>query len=250
MLGNISESMSVAPSSISDVTQSKISFASVTFPNYRQLGLFLIAIKFFIPNFRQMSEAQAIALYYPLLNTIAVKIIGCRDAAEDIVQETYLKWLSYGPEKVRNTKAFLITSVRNNCIKYMESLPVKKQEWLEKLPKDWTDKFSFHPQIPGFVEEEVREAIAAVHHKLEPLEKGIFILRGIFQLEYEELQEIFQKKNDHCRKLFSRARKKLQSASVQENITDPEVNQLWSKVDHAFRKGALNELINYLKSRG
>ena len=196
-----------------------------------------------------MSESQAIALYHPLLNTIAVKIIGCRDAAEDIVQETYLKWLSYGPEKVRNTKAFLITAVRNNCLKYLDSLPVKKQEWLEKLPADWTDRFSFNPHIPGFVEDEVREAIAAVHHKLEPLEKGIFILRGIFQLDYEELQEIFQKKNDHCRQLFSRAKKKLQNATFNENISDPEANQLWSKVDHAFRKGALNELITHLTSR-
>ncbi|MEJ2006171.1 MAG: sigma-70 family RNA polymerase sigma factor [Cyclobacteriaceae bacterium] len=196
-----------------------------------------------------MSEAQAIALYHPLLNTIATKLIGCREAAEDIVQETYLKWLSSKPEQIRNTKAYLITSVRNNCLKYLESVPVKKREWLEKLPEDWTDHFSFTPQVPDFLEEEVRQAIAAVHQKLEPLEKAIFILRGIFQLEYEELQDIFQKRKDHCRQLFSRARKKLQKSPLHETTPNPEASQLWIKVDHAFRNGALHDLIHHLKSK-
>jgi len=196
-----------------------------------------------------MSDSQTIALYHPLLSTIAVKIIGCREAAEDIVQETYLKYLSNGPEKVRNTKAYLITAVRNNCLKYMDSLHMKKQDWLEKLPADWTDRFHFSPQVPDFLEEEVRQAISAVHHRLEPLEKAIFILRGIFQLEYDELQEIFQKRKDHCRQLFSRARKKLQLNEMPEINTHPEVQQLWAKVDHAFRKGTLNDLITHLKSK-
>ncbi len=194
----------------------------------------------------EMSESQAIALYHPLLHTIAYKLIGCASVAEDIVQDTYLKWLSNGPEKIRNTKAYLITSVKNNCLKYSETLQVRKSEWLEQLPAGWLDRVHFHLPASFDVEEEIKEAISAVHHKLEPLEKGIFILRGIFQLEYDELQEIFEKKKDHCRQLFSRARKKLQNTAGQATLSG-ESDRLWAKVDNAFRQGTLSDLISYLK---
>ncbi|MCA6078869.1 sigma-70 family RNA polymerase sigma factor [Fulvivirga sedimenti] len=193
-----------------------------------------------------MSESQAIALYRPLLHTIAYRLTGCATIAEDIVQDTYLKWLVNGPEKIRNTKAYLITSVKNNCLKYSETLQVRKSEWLEQLPAGWLDRVHFQLPANVDVEEEIREAITAIHHKLEPLEKGVFILRGIFQLEYEELQEIFEKKKDHIRQLFSRARKKMQQRPV-KSVANGDPGALWSKVETAFRQGSLSDLVSYLK---
>jgi DNA-directed RNA polymerase specialized sigma24 family protein len=61
-----------------------------------------------------MNNAQAIALYQPMLQAIAYNLVRCKADAEDIVQETFLKWLTLGPQKVENTKAYLITAVRNN----------------------------------------------------------------------------------------------------------------------------------------
>ena len=52
-----------------------------------------------------MNQAQAIELYQPLLHRIAYNIVRCKADAEDIVQETFLKWLSMESEKSRNTKA-------------------------------------------------------------------------------------------------------------------------------------------------
>ena len=192
-----------------------------------------------------MSETQVILNYHTLLHSIAWRLTGCANAAEDIVQDTYLKWLTIGPEKVRNTRAYLVTSVRNNCIRYMESLQQKKSEWLEQLPAGWTDKLQVSSHNI-FAEEEVKHALAVIHHHLEPVEKGIFILRGIFQLEYEELQEIFEKKKEHCRQLFSRARKKIRSTQARPMISE-ESDQLWSKVESAYLKGSLSDLITHLK---
>ena len=195
-----------------------------------------------------MSESQAFVLYQPLLHSIAHRITGCAMAAEDIVQDTYLKWLSVGPDKVRDTKAYLVRSVRNNCLKYRESLMARKSEWLEQLPSGWLDRLQTAAPNTLHLEEEIRSALAMVQQRLEPLEKGVFILRGIFQLEYEELQHIFEKRSDHCRQLFSRARKKLkQEAGRASQDAGDEVATLWTKVDHAFRNGALNDLIAYLK---
>src|SRR6188768_2500277 len=77
-----------------------------------------------------MSREQTVAIYQPLLQAIAYKIVRCKADAEDIVQETFLKWLSAGPKKIENTKAYLITAVRNNCLTHIRALKDKKEELL------------------------------------------------------------------------------------------------------------------------
>ena len=79
-----------------------------------------------------MSQDQDIAHYQPLLHAIAYKIVRCKADAEDIVQETFLKWLTLGPGRVENTKAYLITAVKNNCLNHINSLRHKKEELLSQ----------------------------------------------------------------------------------------------------------------------
>ena len=64
--------------------------------------------------------------------------------------------------------------------------------------------------FPHFdLENELSEALAVIHKKLEPVEKGIYLLREVFDFDYEELQKIFGKKKENCRQLFARAKEKL-----------------------------------------
>jgi RNA polymerase sigma factor (sigma-70 family) len=79
-----------------------------------------------------MSKEQTIAIYQPLLQAIAYKIVRCKADAEDIVQETFLKWLSSGPKKIENTKAYLITAVKNNCLNHLNALRRKKEELFQQ----------------------------------------------------------------------------------------------------------------------
>ena len=63
-----------------------------------------------------------------MLQAIAYNLVRCKADAEDIVQETFLKWLTIGPQKVENTKAYLIKAVRNNCLNHLDALKKKKVE--------------------------------------------------------------------------------------------------------------------------
>src|SRR5688572_30913662 len=75
-----------------------------------------------------MNQEQTIILYQPMLQAIAYNIVRCKADAEDIVQETFLKWLTLGPQKVENTKAYLIKAVKNNCLNHLDALKKKKEE--------------------------------------------------------------------------------------------------------------------------
>jgi RNA polymerase sigma-70 factor (ECF subfamily) len=189
-----------------------------------------------------VSKEQAITLYQPLLQAIAMRILGSVSDAEDMVQDAFVKWLTIDTTKVRNARAYLVKTVTNNCLNHLESIQRKKDELMDSIPQFFMEKWDYHLDI----DKELSHALAKVHQKLEPLEKGIFLLREVFQLEYEEIQEIFQKKKDHCRQLLHRAKKKLHA--------DPQPgNQLPSKgFIHTFHKacqhGSLQELISEMKA--
>ncbi|QSE97714.1 sigma-70 family RNA polymerase sigma factor [Fulvivirga lutea] len=157
-----------------------------------------------------MNQSQAIALYQPMLQSIAQRILGSVADAEDIVQDTLLKWLTIDTKKIQNTKAYLIKAVTNNCLNHLNAIKRKKDECLESLnPKDLIDKYKEMELFHFDFENEVSSALNVIHKKLEPLEKGVFVLREFFDFEYDELQVVFNKKKDNCRKLFSRAKAKL-----------------------------------------
>lgn len=163
-------------------------------------------------------------MYQPMLQSIAYKMVGSIADAEDIVQDTLMKWLTIDSEKIKNTKAYLIRAVKNACINHIEKLKRTKDEYLQNFnPSDLIDWYKEKEFFNFDLDNEVSAAINVLHKKLEPLEKGIFVLRELFDFDYDELQSIFDKKKENCRKLFSRAKDKL-SKDIHK----------YDKADHSF----------------
>lgn len=192
-----------------------------------------------------MNQNQTIALYQPLLQSIAYKMVGSIADAEDIVQDTLLKWLTVDKEKIQNTKAYLITSVKNNCLNHLDKLKRKKDEYLHNLnPADLIDWYKEKEFFNFDLDTEVNNALAILHKKLEPLERGVFVLRELFDLDYEELQQIFDKKKDNCRKLFSRAKAKLSKETTKVGEVDQSMISNFKK---ACQLGSTEDIINVVK---
>lgn len=157
-----------------------------------------------------MNQSQAIAVYQPMLQSIAQRMLGSIADAEDIVQDTLLKWLTIDTQKIQNTKAYLIKAVTNNCINHLNTIKRKKDQCLESIhPQELIDWYKEKELFHFDFENELSSALNVIHKKLEPLEKSIYVLREFFDVEYDELQVLFNKKKDNCRKLFSRAKDKL-----------------------------------------
>lgn len=199
-------------------------------------------------NFIAVTQAQTIALYHPMLHGIAMRFVKCKADAEDIVQDTFLKWLSIDTEKIRNTKAYLIKSVTNNCLNHLEALKRKKEEYLEniRLPELIT-KFKELDFSEIDLHVDLQAALNVIHHKLEPLERAVFVLREVFNVDYEALQVVLEKKKDHCRQLLSRAKKKLSDETSKINI-DFSLKPAWiENFKKACETGLSNDLIVALK---
>ena len=190
-----------------------------------------------------MTHSANITLYQPLLQSIAFKMLGCMHDAEDMVQDAFLKYLAVDPKKIENTKAYLIRSVTNNCLNHLNSLKQKKKEYLEsvKLPELF-EKIDFSSLD---FKQELDAMLSVLHKKLGPLERGLYLLREGFDFEYDELQQIFNKKKDHCRQMVCRAKEKL--ARETEKFTYSfDSEKYFSAFQKACSDGNLDDLINHL----
>lgn len=194
-----------------------------------------------------MNQSQAITIYQPMLQSIAQRMLGSIADAEDIVQDTLLKWLTIDTEKINNTKAYLIKSVTNNCINHLNTIKRKKDECLESInPQELIDWYREKELFHFDFENEMSSALNVIHKKLEPLEKSIYVLREFFDVEYDELQVLFNKKKDNCRKLFSRAKDKLnqETSKIRDEISNVTFFESFKNACHLDNP---SELIQHFK---
>ena len=195
-----------------------------------------------------MNQAQTIALYQPMLHAIAMNLLRCKSDAEDIVQDTFLKWLSVEQEKIKNTKAYLIKAVTNNCLNHLTTLRKKKEEYLETLNlPDFILKIKESDLAHMDIEAELSKALSIIHQKLEPLERAVYLLKEVFDFDYDALQSLLNKKQDHCRQLLCRAKKKLSVEASKINWVVPTTTQLIVSFRKASIFGNPTDLVSELR---
>lgn len=195
-----------------------------------------------------MSHEQAISLYHPLLHAIAYNLVRCKQDAEDIVQDTFLRWLSTEQAKIQNTKAYLIKAVTNACMNHLNALKRKKVEYWDSLQMaeffgKWKESDFAHIDIEG----RLSVAFKAIQTKLEPMERAVFLLKEGFSFDYEAIQETLGKKQEHCRQLLSRAKKKLNDETARIKFEMPKTPELFESFKKACDFGQANDFIDDLK---
>ena len=195
-----------------------------------------------------MNTAQAITLYQPTLQSIAFNLLRSKADAEDIVQETFLKWLSIDKEKIENTKAYLITAVKNNCLNHLQSLRRKKEEYLDSIDvAELINRFKENNFAHLDLEADLAKAFKVMQAKLEPIERAVYLLKEVFDFDYEALQELLDKKKDHCRQLLCRAKKKLSDETAKIHFDLPDATRLLASFRKACDVGNPAELVHDLK---
>ena len=194
-----------------------------------------------------MSQTQVFLTYQTLLHSIALQILKCKADAEDAVHDAFERWISVDDKKVQNAKSYLTSMVRNISINKLRRFSFRRTESLEIVPE--SDKGQIeHPEFSNFdLDMDIRSALLVVHHKLEPLERAVVLLREVLNFDYEDLTKIVGKKADHCRQILSRAKKKLGNSKMVTQINGKS-NFLTETFRKSCQSGTFTDLINYLKA--
>jgi len=194
------------------------------------------------------NKADIFPEYKSLLFSIAYNMIGNVDAAEDIVQDTFVKWLETNPGDVRHIKAYLVKAVTNKSINYLQSARVKHEEytgiWLPE-PLGYQESNSAYTKIESY--HALSIGILVLLQKLTPNERAIFLLKEIFAYDYTELADIFDKTEDNCRQLFKRAKDSLGKDARRFEVDLKVHEKILNSFLLAISEGNLEELIQLLK---
>jgi RNA polymerase sigma-70 factor, ECF subfamily len=153
------------------------------------------------------TQADEFQRYYPLLFSIAYRMLGSASDAEDIVQDAYLRY-AQAPGEIHALKSFLTTVVTNLCLDHLKSARVRREQyvgpWLPE-PVITTDG-ALAPLETVEQRESVSLAFLVLLESLTPQERAVFLLHDVFEYGYDEIAGIVGKSAATCRQILHRAR--------------------------------------------
>jgi RNA polymerase sigma factor (sigma-70 family) len=141
-----------------------------------------------------------------LLFTVAYEMLGSAADAEDVVQETWLRWVDVDHDEVRNPRAYLVRIVTRQALDRLRAQSRRRETYVgEWLPEPLLTA----PDVADDVElaESVSIAMLTVLETLAPVERAVFVLREVFDLPHEEIAQAVGKSGDAVRQIAHRARK-------------------------------------------
>jgi RNA polymerase sigma-70 factor (ECF subfamily) len=152
------------------------------------------------------TDSQTFESYRPLLFSIAYRMLGSAMEAEDMVQETFLRFAPV--QNVRSTKSYLTTIVTRLCIDRLKSAKTQRETYIgEWLPEPVLTGDS--PSAIAEKHESISMAFLVLLENLSPVERAIFLLREVFDYPYAEIAEIVDKSEANCRQYYHRAKQSL-----------------------------------------
>lgn len=186
-------------------------------------------------------------LYKGLLFKLAYQLTGSVSDAEDIVHDVFLKLYSVSPDKLAEPKAYLCKMVVNRCRDIQKSGRKKREQYYgEWLPEPLSDS-NEDSMESIFRDEQLSYGILVLLERLTPTERVVFVLREALGFEYDEIAKLIEKTEVNCRKLFSRARAKMEIKPEGDAPSSEAVSQeLIHDFLAALKKGNTDQIISLL----
>lgn len=194
------------------------------------------------------NKTETFLEYKALLFSIAYNMLGNIDQAEDLVQDTYLKWMEIQSDNVKYTKAFLVKIITNKCINHMASARTQREKYIGIwLPEPLQDHGpdSAQKRIESY--HALSIGMLVLMEKLTPQERAIFLLKEIFSYDYYELAEIFDKTADNCRQILKRAKENLGKDTRRFEVDMRVHERILNNFLQAISEGNMEDLIHLLK---
>jgi RNA polymerase sigma-70 factor (ECF subfamily) len=197
-----------------------------------------------------MTTPATFADLRPLMFSIAYRMLGSAVEAEDIVQETFLRYhrtLAEGTV-VESPKAFLSAVTTRLSIDHLRSAKVRRESYVGVwLPEPLlTDRRAPDPAGLAEAADSLSMAFLLVLERLNPVERAVFLLHDVFDYPYEEIAEIVDKTEANCRQIAARARRHVAAERPRFNPPAEESADLAATFCAALTEGDLDQLVALL----
>lgn len=180
-----------------------------------------------------------------LLFSIAYRMLGSVADAEDLVQETFLRWQRVDRSDVRSPKSFLTSVVTRLCIDHLRSARMRREEVIEvALPEPVAS--AYLPADEADLADSLSVAFLVMLQKLSALERAVFLLREVFDYDYAEVATVVGKTEVNCRQIARRAKDRLAAGRQRFKPSGDEVRRLVEQFESVLTGGDVDGLLKIL----
>jgi RNA polymerase sigma-70 factor, ECF subfamily len=191
------------------------------------------------------AATEAFVTHRNLLFTVAYEMLGSAADAEDVLQETWLRWAGVDLAAVRDQRAYLVRITTRQALTRLRALGRRKESYVGPwLPEPLLTA----PDVAEDVElaDSVSMAMLLVLETLAPAERAVFVLREVFDLAYDEIAEAVGKSPAAVRQIAHRARAHVASRRPRGVVSPAEARDALEAFQRAAETGDLQHLLDIL----
>ena len=183
----------------------------------------------------------------PRLQAIAYRMLGTISDAEDMVQDTFIKWQQTPLPKIQRPQAYLTTIVTRLCIDRLRSVRREREKYIGTwLPEPIVADNFDEPKTSIELADSLSMAFLVMLERLSPVERAVFLLREVFEYDYDEISTIVAKNSTNCRQIVRRAKQHLGTRRSRFSSSLEQQEKLTTKFIQACDRGDLQGLIDLL----
>lgn len=185
--------------------------------------------------------------YRSLLFSIAYRMLGSIADADDMLQETYIRWQQARVEEIRSPRAFLVTIISRLCINHLKSARAQREEYVGQwLPEPIVTDAASDPSGILRVDESLSMAFLVLLQRLTPMERAVFLLREVFEYEYSDIASVLGQSETNCRQILRRARQHVNAIRPRFSASPQKHSDLLDRFLEATASGDLVGLVALL----
>ncbi|MFC7648073.1 RNA polymerase sigma-70 factor [Streptosporangium lutulentum] len=191
------------------------------------------------------SATEAFVAHRDLLFTVAYEMLGSAADAEDVLQETWLRWTNVELGTVRDHRAYLVRITTSQALTRLRTLGRRKESYVGPwLPEPLLTS----PDVAEDVElaDSVSMAMLLVLETLAPTERAVFVLREVFDLAYDEIAEAVGKTPAAVRQIAHRARAHVAARRPRGIVSATETRDALAAFQRAVETGDMRSLLDIL----
>jgi RNA polymerase sigma-70 factor (TIGR02957 family) len=180
-----------------------------------------------------------------LLFTVAYEMLGSAADAEDVLQETWLRWAAVDRADVRDERAYLVRITTRLSLNRLRSLSRQRETYVGPwLPEPLLTT----PDVAEDMElaDSVSTAMLVVLETLTPTERAVFVLREVFDVGYDEIADAVDKSPAAVRQIAHRARNHVESRQPREQVSTRQREAILDRFVLAVESGDLQSLMDVL----
>ncbi|MEU5976635.1 RNA polymerase sigma-70 factor [Streptomyces sp. NPDC047315] len=188
---------------------------------------------------------EAFVAHRNLLFTVAYEMLGSAADAEDVLQETWMKWADVELDAVRDRRAYLVRITTRQALTRLRTLRRRKESYIGPwLPEPLLTT----PDVADDVElaDSVSTAMLLVLETLAPTERAVFVLRDVFDLGYDEIADAVDKSPAAVRQIAHRARGHVAARRPRGAVSPARTREAIRAFHGAVATGDLQALLDVL----